>query len=232
MKDKQNSNLYRIVKFHHAVEILKGSLHFSHPSKWDDPYETRVKHSHDYAMFAQCWGKKSMSDAMWRIYSQDHLGVRIKTTRAKLNDALTDFVRKNKGYKRRLADVKYEKTPAVRKKTREIVDALNGGWQPTLAADLLFHKREAFDHENEVRALLYCPSIDQAQKDVGLKVPVNGHQLIESIYLDPRAPEALTDALTRYIVDILKFKGTVQKSELYARPKELTVVQEQILNQV
>lgn len=226
MKESARGSLYRIVRFHHAVEILNGSLHFSHPSKWDDPYETRVKHSRDYAMFAQCWGKKSMSDAMWRIYSPDHLGVRIKTTRTKLTDVMKDFVRQNKGYKLRLADVVYEKTPAVRKKTREIVAALNEGWQPKLAADLLFHKREAFDHEKEVRALLFCPTIDQSQKDIGLKVQVDGHRLIESIYLDPRAPEPLADALTHYFKEVLKFEGEVQKSELYAKPKALIVENE------
>ncbi|MTV37372.1 DUF2971 domain-containing protein [Duganella radicis] len=207
MKESKSGSLYRIVRFHHAVEILNGSLHFSHPSKWDDPYETRVKHSRGYAMFAQCWGKKSMSDAMWRIYSPDHLGVRIKTTRDKLKSVLTNFVRENKGHKRRLADVKYEKTPAVRKKTREIVEGLNAGWQPTLAADLLFHKREAFDHEQEVRALLYCPDIDKSQKDVGLKVPVDGHHLIDSIYLDPRAPEPLAEALSNYFKGVLNRPG-------------------------
>ena len=75
-------------------------------------------------MFAQCWGKKSMSDAMWRIYSPDHLGVRIKTTRAKLELVLKNFVKKNEGFKLRLKDVTYEKTPAVRKKTSEIVACL------------------------------------------------------------------------------------------------------------
>lgn len=224
MTESQRKNLYRIVKFHHAVDILNGTLHFSHPSKWDDPYETRVKHSREYMMFAQCWGKKSMSDAMWRIYSPDHLGVRIKTTREKLDGVLKTFVKKNKGFKRRLKDVTYEKTPAVRKKTGEIVAALNEGWNSSLAADLLFHKREAFSHEEEVRALIFCPTISEMQKNLGLKVDVDGQNFIESIYLDPRAPRPLVEALTNYLKGNLKFSGPVKISELYTNPDKFIVV--------
>lgn len=78
-KISENKYLYRIMRFDHAVQVLKGALYFSHPSQWEDPYETHVKHSYDHAIFAQCWTTASMSDAMWRIYSPNFLGVRLRT---------------------------------------------------------------------------------------------------------------------------------------------------------
>jgi hypothetical protein len=216
--------LYRIVKFHHAVEILTGTLHFSHPSKWDDPYEMRVKDSRNYALFAQCWGKKSMSDAMWRVYSPDHLGVRIKTSRTKLESAMQAFTRANHGYLRRLKDVEYSTTKTVAKRTEGIVCELNERWNPSAAADLLFHKRSAFEHEAEVRAVIFCPARDETRIDSGLKVEINGHDFVESILFDPRAPDTLVDALKYYLKSKLGYDGHIGKSKLYTKPEEEWIV--------
>jgi len=223
VEKKVSPYLYRIVKFEHVVEILNGSLHFSHPSKWDDPYETRVKNSRDYAMFAQCWTRKAISDAMWRIYSPDHLGVRIRTTREKLTFAMKDFARRNKGYKLRLANVQYDTTVKVREKTLELAKSLEDTLKPQFAADLLFHKRNAFSHEREVRAVIFCPTIDPDAKKDGIKIDIDGHELIESIFFDPRAADVLVEALKNYLKNVMDFSGDMRKSSLYSKPQEIII---------
>lgn len=210
--------LYRIVRFDHAVEVLKGSLHFSHPSSWDDPYETHIKHEYDHAIFAQCWSKASVSDAMWRIYSPNMLGVRLRTTRSSLTAAMQAYTQKNAGFKRRLADVEYFSPTKYRNK----VDGLDSIMQliastPSVAADMLCLKRNAFRHENEVRAILYD---ENAKRGDGgrvkpIKVEVDGHALINSIMFDPRAPIELCNAMKHYLRDKLQFKGEIKKSKLY-----------------
>lgn len=40
--------------------------------------------------FGQCWTLKSASDAMWRIYSHDKQGIRIRTTIRKLIQSLAN----------------------------------------------------------------------------------------------------------------------------------------------
>lgn len=221
--------LYRIVKFHDAISILNGTLYFSHPSKWDDPYETRVRHAHDHSMFAQCWSTKSMSDAMWRVYSPDHLGVRLKTTSSKLDAAMETYTSKHAGRRKRIAKVNYSPTRVVTEKTEEIVSKLATRWDARIAADLLYHKRTAFNHESEVRAVIYCPSDVKSRVDSGLKIAVDGHDLINSILFDPRAPRVLIEALKHYLQDVIKYKGWLAQSKLYTREREYVVGEDEEL---
>ncbi|ARH19248.1 TPA: DUF2971 domain-containing protein [Pseudomonas aeruginosa] len=214
--------LYRIVRFDRAVEILKGDLHFSHPSSWDDPYETHVKHEYDHAVFGQCWTKSSVSDAMWRIYSPNMLGVRLRTRRETLLVALRGYAKANPGFKCRVADVEYL-SPV---KYRDRVDGIDGIMQliasePSLAADILCLKRSAFKHENEVRAILYNGNAERIENPriSPVKVSVNGHELIQQIVFDPRAPDELCNAMEYYLKKVLKFKGEVKKSKLYTVKK-------------
>ena len=167
-----------------------------------------------------------MSDAMWRVYSPDHLGVRLKTTRTKLRSAMKAYARTKPGYQFRVADVKYTTTKSVVLRTERIVNTLNEGWDPKAAADLLFLKRRAFVHEDEVRALIFCPEkSNEVPKriDSGLQIPVDSHSLIESILFDPRAPDALVDALRNFVRDVLGYKGHMAKSQLYTNPNEYLV---------
>jgi len=86
---QKTGNLYRIVSFDRAAEIITGKkLYFASPSSWDDPFERALKNSAAKAIFAQCWCRKAVSDAMWRIYSPHCLGVRIATTRRRLEQAI------------------------------------------------------------------------------------------------------------------------------------------------
>lgn len=77
--NSETDYLYRIFKFEHLVDIFKKSeLFFARPTTWDDPYERRIDHPAMNEVFAQCWCRRVVSDAMWRIYSQNTFGVRIK----------------------------------------------------------------------------------------------------------------------------------------------------------
>lgn len=81
--------LYRVMDFSRVVQMFeKQELYFSHPTAWDDPFEKRVEHQSSHALFAQCWCQIGISDAMWRIYSQNGMGVRISTTTKKLSRAV------------------------------------------------------------------------------------------------------------------------------------------------
>lgn len=211
--------LYRIVRFDHAVQILKGKLYFSHPSQWEDPYETHIEHDYDHAIFAQCWTTASMSDAMWRIYSPNFLGVRLRTKAGALVQVMRDYTSKNKGFKRRLEKVSYLGQPKYHIATNKIKACIaNSGLDgPSLGADLLCVKRSAFKHENEVRAIIYDPHAKREKGGAlkGILVDANGMELIESILLDPRAPDEICHAMRHYLKEVLGFPGEVRKSKLY-----------------
>jgi len=99
LTDKQrNSPIYRIIKPDRLFELFdKREGVLVHPSRWEDPYENFILRSkvrgsdgktrqYDYHknFYGQCWTLNKASDAMWRIYSHDHQGIRIKTTVQKL----------------------------------------------------------------------------------------------------------------------------------------------------
>lgn len=222
MKSSSSRNfIYRIMRFDHAVEVLKenGTLHFSHPSSWEDPYETRVKHEYDHAIFAQCWSKAAASDAMWRIYSPNMLGVRLRTTKTDLESVMQTYTKSNKGFKRRLKDVIYRAPGRYRSETGllEVMMDHEEFRSPRTAADLLCIKRAAFNHEKEVRAILYNENAERNQtgKIEPIKVPVDGKKLISSIMFDPRTPDVLCEAMKHYLVNVVGFKGEIDKSKLY-----------------
>ena len=100
--------LYRIIRFERFVPMLRDNeWHFAHPSVWEDPFEVRVTNALSNAVFAQCWCRDGVSDAMWRIYSPDRLSVRIRTTEQKLKLALLEeFSDQAMGLK--IGRVKYE----------------------------------------------------------------------------------------------------------------------------
>ena len=225
--NEKKEYLYRIVKFEHAVEILQGQLHFSHPAAWDDPYEARVKHPYSDAIFAQCWCKNALSDAMWRIYSPDRLGVRIRTSRSKLKDVMLKFMTTQKAgnqkYQYRIADVKYKATQRLEAATEEIIGNGASVFNQSKAADLLCLKRNAFKHESEVRAIFYRAKANNATAPLSLKIDVSGSDLVENIYIDPRASEHLVGALKNYLKNVIGFKGIIGQSGLYRIPSERVV---------
>lgn len=216
--------LYRILDFSRAVQIFESeSLYFAHPSTWEDPYETRVEHGRSHALFAQCWCQLGVSDAMWRIYSPAHMGVRLSTSAKKLSAALK-AASKAHGYRWRGEPVEYLSQRDLNVKVREFSSSLKKDFNLSKAADILYLKREAFTHESEWRATIYYPDADPDLAPKGISVPVNPHELIENILLDPRAPQELVDAFTYYFKKKLKFKGGIERSVLYKSPSKIKIV--------
>jgi hypothetical protein len=215
--------LYRIMDFSRVVQIFeKGEIYFAKPSVWDDPYEQRIRHAKDHAIFAQCWGQTPISDAMWRIYSQHGTGVRISTTVDKLTEVMKSACRLH-GYKRRLDRVEYKTQKEIDELTRSVAAELREGFDISRATDVLYMKRDAFSHETEWRAALFTPEASREVEKIGITIKVDPHDFIERILLDPRAPEELVGAFEFYFKSKLGFKGSVARSVLYKVPDTYVV---------
>lgn len=216
---KEITNLYRIMDFSRVVQLFeKKELYFANPSTWDDPYEQLIKHSKDHALFGQCWSRTHSSDALWRIYSKDGMGVRISTTEERFRQVIQSGV-DGKGYKYRLRKVDYVSQLRLNRKAKSIAASLQNLFDVGEAVDILYVKREAFSHENEWRATLYCPSEMKADGKKGITIPVDPHYFIKGILLDPRASDEIVDAFIFYFKSKLGFKGEVARSVLYKKPK-------------
>jgi hypothetical protein len=208
--------LYRILSFKHVVDMFESKeLYFALPSSWDDPYEKILVHKRSHAFFAQCWCKKAVSDAMWRIYSQDRTAIRICTTRAKLRAAL-NAVKESHDLDHMIKDVEYVQASKIDGRIAKIARTLTANFEIKRAADALVLKRDAFDHEEEVRVLVNDRgATEDSERRMFVRVPVDPHVLVENIYFDPRADEAFERICTYYLQKKLLFKRKIGKSALY-----------------
>src|SRR4028119_594160 len=137
------------------------------PARWDDPLENYVlrvamrafmdrPHNFDFTkkdrFYGQCWSTIEESDAMWRIYSPEKSGVKVKTTIRKLLDSLAASPEATSG-EYFIGRVKYlaDKTLKQKLQNREwlSLEPVNSYSQ---ASSLLFKRRE-FTHEQEVRLI-------------------------------------------------------------------------------
>lgn len=215
MRELTSSNLYRIVSFDRAVQLLQSNqLYFAHPSSWDDPYERGLLHQDSQNLFAQCWCRKAVSDAMWRIYSSNGLGVRIGTTHSQLETALSR-ARESDGFTFKIQKVKYLFQEELDFELKRIEKSLKASHSVSRAMSQLFLKRRAFSHESETRVVVYATSRDGVPRKA-YAVTVDAHALINSVWIDPRAPQEYVDAFSTYLKKSIKFKGVVKKSSLYA----------------
>ena len=218
------TNLYRIVSFDRAAEIItKRKLYFAHPSTWDDPYERVLRHERSRAIFAQCWCRKAVSDAMWRIYSPHCLGVRIGTTKQRLQRVLEKAKAKKLIGAFRIQNVEYLYEGELQLKLQDIRSRLASSYTFSNAAEPLFKKRKAFDHERECRVLLFNKKWLEGEPAKGQSIEVDPFEVLTNIWIDPRAPEEVLNAYRYYLKDKLEFPGTVAKSKLYEAPSELEV---------
>lgn len=221
---KITGNLYRVLSFDRAAQIITSKkLFFASPSTWDDPFERALKTPASEAIFAQCWSRKAVSDAMWRIYSPDRLGVRIATTRQKLKEAITEARRNNSNLSFAILDVEYFKQDEITRRLNRIREELMLNFEPPLAMEPLFLKRLAFDHERETRAVIVDEDSLTGIPKKGITIPVDPFKLLTSIWIDPRAPDEFVKAYQYYLKEKLGFPGTVERSALYAEPDDLSL---------
>ncbi len=93
--------IYRILPIGRFIQLLTTkSLTLVKPHKWDDPFENlllssglkfgreSIPISDRVSVYAQCWTWHRETDAMWRIYSANKDGVRLRSTPRKLLTAL------------------------------------------------------------------------------------------------------------------------------------------------
>jgi hypothetical protein len=157
---------------------------------------------------------------MWRIYSPNRLGVRLRTSQGKLEQLLEAALTTR--YRFILLDVEYCKTSELEARLRKLAKRLGRLLLADEAAKALAWKRTAFAHEAEVRAVV-CDRTRNAKPKPYLKISIDPHELVETILVDPRAPEEFLNTFSFYLKKKLGFRGRVARSELYAMQDPITV---------
>jgi hypothetical protein len=202
------------------------------PSSWDDPFENLILKSKikrpngdivEYGFhnnfYGQCWTLHKASDAMWRIYSQDKMGVRIRTTIRKLLTSLNRTTPRLADLQCYIGKVRYLSTNDLLSFGDQIYDEY-GVANENLFRSLLI-KRKAFSHEKEIR-LLY-QSISNENKDPLFRYKLNPHEVIDQLMLDPRLTADEANSFRAKIKDRINFTGKIKRSLLYAVPDKIVV---------
>jgi hypothetical protein len=220
-------SIYRFSDFSRIVRIFQtNEMILVRPEKWDDPFENYIinakfKYSDGdtldlslrSTLHGSCWTKKSVSDAMWRIYSPDKISVRIKSTPKLLGEALNSALKNYARSKWFVGKVKYYPQSKILSKAKFLANQILSDASEEAAAKSLLFKRNAFSHEQEVRILV----IDRHQKAKNgmIKIKLDPHKVIQGILVDSRAPDEWLQVYSTYLKNQLGFKGRVTKSTLY-----------------
>ena len=222
--------VYRIISIDRLEQLFNTKTNvLVSPEKWDDPFENFILKSkikldngevgnigfcNDY--YAQCWTTHKASDAMWRIYSQDSKGVRIRTTVRKLAESLSVGLKEWKNTQCFIGKVKY----LPNKKLLEFANTiLTGLPKPTQFAQTLLVKRPAFIHEKEIR-LIYFDKDSTVKSDI-FSYKIDPHSLIDQIMIDPRMTKDEALSTKAKIQKETSYKGTIKRSLLYAPPENM-----------
>jgi len=229
---EREETIYRIFPLKRFIELIKSKqLVLVTPEMWDDPFENFFLKADAYdkqgnlvdlsnlrnAWFGQCWTKNADTDAMWRIYSPNKDGVRVKTTVGKLFDAIYDERDKFSRLRYFIGQVEYKTKQELESFMSGITvsDMMFGGQNKWLAASLLI-KRDAFLHENEVRLLVNEVNSDEAKLYNGLyKVSIDVISLIEEVCLDPRLGKEEYEFYQEAIKSLIGEGIPIEKSDLY-----------------
>ncbi|EHN68520.1 DUF2971 domain-containing protein [Aliivibrio fischeri] len=220
-------DLYRYLSFEKFLSLCETSSHvFIQPSAWDDPWENVIsdllnpcaqlnlsltpKAFYDN-VFMSCWSLLDESDAMWRIYSPNKNGVKIKINLSSfefLQGTTEVFARKVQYYKNldELCNIH-----------NNLKDCNMSLYQMTL-------KRKLFEHEHEVRLMSSYAAVDKAcikgnssksrtPKDIALLgFDISKH--IKEVVVDPRISTWELDTLHSYCQRMLP-NTVFRKSDIY-----------------
>jgi hypothetical protein len=222
--------IYRVFDSFRFINSFESSqLSFVHPSLWDDPFENLlmnstgifpdgVKMSFEYRkyFYCQCWSRIRESDALWRIYAPNKMGIKVKSSIRKVqNSLMTDF-NKNLPYDCYIGLVKYyskDKILDIIKNQYYMHNLLLDSTLKSQAESLLF-KRIPFSHEKEIRIIMNTWKVMPRRI---IKVKANLNELIEEIVLDPRMDDQNVQMITNRLID-LGFNKRIIQSGLYRLP--------------
>lgn len=230
-EEEYDKPIYRIISLKRLIELFQSSTNaLVHPSLWEDPYEnfilkSKVKlvsgeiaeYTYHENFYGQCWTLHQSSDAMWRIYSPDNHGIRIKTTVRKLLSSLYHGGAHKPDMSCVVGKVQYLSQTKLNHFANNIYS--NGSLKKEYLFKSLLVKRKAFSHEKEVRVLYY----DMKRNEDGqvFNYSLNTHDFIEQLMVDPRLSVTDANEFKATIKKRTSYNGKIKRSLLYAAPEQI-----------
>ena len=231
---KLDTPVYRVYPIDRLIQLLTDKKNtLVKPAMWDDPFENLVFQqtatmstgetvSFDgirEKYYGQCWTlNQDESDALWRIYSPDKKGVRVKTTLRKLWDSFYNTNYKWAMISFFVGKINYETEQEIKiffeaPENLDMIFDTSG----TGSVQTLLIKRMEFQHENEIR-LIYAGHSDTdnlAQRIYQYDIDPN--DLLDELLFDPRFDNTTNPTMTA-LLRALGYAKTIDKSKLYQLP--------------
>jgi Protein of unknown function (DUF2971) len=232
--------IFRVFPKERLFQALKNKQNtLVKPRLWDDPFENFLFNSlatnsnGDNINFSelregyygQCWTfNEDETDALWRIYSPNKDGFRVKTTPRKLFDSFYDLTNKHAITSFYMGKINYHTEEEI-KQFFENPDNLTNVIRDTSGANqvsTLLIKRPEFKHENELRLILQLPT-DDSWYDTSNNIynyPIAPDNLFEEILADPRMNDICSNEYDDCKKEIrrLGYTNDVSQSTLYKLP--------------
>ncbi len=233
--------LYKYFSIDSLSYLLQNQLLYMEKiSSWEDPYENFfIKSSFQVGnkqmsaitfaegLFGQSWTTLQSSDAMWRIYSHDKRGVRIRTNAEKLfraiyiDDSCMACTWYGKVQYGKLQDFENELIPNNQQGI--LTDFIR-----TTIPQSLFMKRDEFNHEQEFRVAVSLSGFDLLGIDtnfIRIAFEIDVDDFIEEYCLDPRLTEKEYTVYKRILMQMGAKEDKIRKSTLYEyHPRTYTLM--------
>ncbi|WP_144400039.1 DUF2971 domain-containing protein [Geobacter pickeringii] len=224
--DLESKDIYRILSFDHLAEWFETQkFALLSPSKWEDPFEKYLMEKifpdegnlryQKGRMYGLCFSKVGISDALWKIYSPNQLGIRIKTSPLLLANAISTAPALAVG-RTYIGSVNYFSTNKITNEAKALKSRIETKLETQDVAKIMLLKRNAFSHEKEIRIIHLTYNIGPRVEV--LPFDIDPHTAIKSIVIDPRATEQRVKALTKYFRELCGYKGSIAQSTLYQIP--------------
>ncbi len=230
-----NNMLYKYMPLEMALATVNDKyIWFNNPCLWNDPFEKRFinatyildKKEIDFPLkdriFCTCMTQTTTSEAHWKAYSGNDLGISFKYKRSKLLEILNQHT---SDYEIYIGKVDYLRTKDIKKKISEIEGIKDivplSLYNRELQIKLVLLKRIAFKYENEIRIII-IKKYKTEQKGIKLVFKNNANELIDRITLDPSVgvhTEKMLKELFKETYHIPK----VYKSELYTMKSDVKI---------
>lgn len=229
-----DSPIFRVYPIERLTQVFDDKKNtLVKPLMWDDPFENLVFQqtatlndgqtvsfdSIREKFYGQCWTLNiEETDALWRIYSPNKDGVRVKTTLRKLFDNFYDPTNKWAMIAFYIGKIKYETSAEIQAFFEDpenldmIFDTSGEGSVQTLLV-----KRTEFRHEDEVRIIF---SADSETYDTSSRIyqyDFDPNTMLDELLFDPRFDETLYASKTAEFI-AKGFTNTIDKSKLYHVP--------------
>lgn len=225
--------IYRCIKLGHLLDLHNRHFYFHSVIKWDDTWEIPSRYfqpsnaSYDSTqlqmtnlnssyLYGTCWTDSIDSDALWRIYSGDNKdGVCIKTTLRKLFSSIDIDPYNSQFLDGFVGPVIYKKDFIANNELSIFSEETN--YYPRYMVPA-FLKRYAFEHEHEIRFLVFAPFFNRVASGNGIYLPLKDTNFIDELILDPRLSDKDYNSFKR---KLSLFNCSITKSQLYSVPDDI-----------